>query len=352
MDLRLKKLYTELKKSGLDGLIVASPENITYLTRYRSRDSYLLVSKKKNIYFTDPRYIHEARSYLKGIALKETRGQFFKMLARSCASLNLDRVGFQESCLTLSQYNILRRELKSGIELFPVSGLVEESRQIKDREELSRIRKSAQITIEALRFVRDLIRPGVKEAEIAGELERFIRYNGGYTSAFDIIVASGANSSFPHHLTSQKRINPGEPVLIDVGSDFEGYKSDLTRVFFSDKINSTFRKVYGIVQKAQDRAIRAIKPGVFINKIDAAARQYIAHRGYGGFFNHSLGHGIGLQVHEEPRISQKENNILKTGMVFTVEPAIYLPGKFGVRIEDMVLVTRKGCEVISGSLNQ
>ena len=126
----------------------------------------------------------------------------------------------------------------------------------------------------------------------------------------------------------------------------------MTRVFFSDKINSTFRKVYSIVQKAQDRAIKAIKPGVVINKIDTAARQYIAQRGYGGFFSHSLGHGIGLAVHEEPRISQKELGILKTGMVFTVEPAIYLPGKFGVRIEDMVLVTRKGCEVISGALNQ
>jgi Xaa-Pro aminopeptidase len=353
MDLRLRKLYAGLKKAGLDGLIVSSGENIAYLTRHRSRDAYLLISQKKNIYFTDSRYIEEARKSLKGITLKEASGSPYKMIARSCVSSKLDCVGFEERYLTFSQYESLKKELsRGGLALLPACGLIEKERQIKNKEELSRIKKATRITIEALRFIKDFIKPGLRETEIAGELERFIRYNGGYSSAFDIIVASGANSSFPHHLTSQKKISRGEPVLIDIGVDYEGYKSDLTRVFFSDKINSTFRKVYSIVQKAQDRAIKAIKPGVFINKIDAAARQYIAQRGYGGFFSHSLGHGIGLAIHEEPRISQKDQGILKTGMVFTLEPAIYLPGKFGVRIEDMVLVTRKGCEVISGTLNQ
>jgi Xaa-Pro aminopeptidase len=352
MDLRLKVIHTTLKKAGLDGIIVSSAHNITYLTHYRSRDAYLLISQKQDIYFTDPRYTEEAGKNLKGIALKETRGSFFKLLAQACVSLGLKRVGFESSYLDFKQYQRIAEELKGKAGLFPVYGLIEEKRQIKSAEELEKIRKAAQITIEALRFIRDFIRPGIKEAEIAGELERFIRYNGGYASAFDIIVACGPNSSFPHHLTSQKRVSRGEPVLIDIGVDYEGYKSDLTRVFFSDKINSTFRKVYAIVRQAQDRAIKTIKPGVFINKVDAAARQYIARKGYGGFFSHGLGHGIGLAVHEEPRISQKEKDILKTGMVFTVEPAIYLPGRFGVRIEDMVLVTRKGCEVISGALKQ
>jgi Xaa-Pro aminopeptidase len=353
MDLRLKKLYTGLKKAGLDGLILSSGENITYLTRHRSRDAYLLISQKQNIYFTDSRYIEEARKNLKGITLKETSGSTLKMIAQSCVSFKLGYVGFEERYLAFSQYERLKEELRGkGLELLPACGLIEKERQVKNKEELGRIKKATQITIEALRFIKDFIKPGIREAEIAGELERFIRYNGGYTSAFDIIVASGANSSFPHHLTSQKKISRGEPVLIDIGIDYEGYKSDLTRVFFSDKIDSTFRKVYSIVQKAQNRAIKTIKPGVVINKIDTAARQYIAQRGYGGFFSHSLGHGIGLAVHEEPRIAPKELGILKTGMVFTVEPAIYLPGKFGVRIEDMVLVTRKGCEVISGALNQ
>ncbi|MFH0738676.1 MAG: Xaa-Pro peptidase family protein [Candidatus Omnitrophota bacterium] len=353
MDLRLRNIYASLRKAGLDGLILSHPENITYLSRYRSRDSYLLISRKQNIYFTDSRYTEEAKNNLKAFSIQEIHGPAFGAITQAALSLGLRNIGFEERYLAFDQYKKLKESLEEKARLAPTYGLIEEYRQIKNSEELEKIKKATQITVEALRFASSLIKTnGIREAEVAGELERFIRYNGGHTSAFDIIVASGANSSFPHHLTSHKRVQEGEPVLIDIGVDYAGYKSDLTRVLFSDRISSTFRKVYSIVRKAQDRAIREVKPGVFINKIDAAARQYIASKGYGGFFSHSLGHGIGLEVHEEPRIAEKEKNKLKTGMVFTVEPAIYLPGKFGIRIEDMVLVTRKGCEVISGALNQ
>lgn len=352
MDKRLKNLYRGIEKAGLDGLLVCLPENITYVTRYRSRDSYLLVSGKKSIYFTDPRYTQEAKKYLRGFSLKEGKGSLLKLIAEACLGLKLKRLGIEEMYFTCGRYQRLKELLENKAELKPASGIIEAMRQIKDADELDKIRKAARIAMEAMRFAEEVIRPGMKELELAGEIERFIRYNGGYSASFDTIVASGAGSAFPHYLTSDKKIAAGEPVLIDMGVDFEGYKSDLTRVFFSDKISLTFRKVYSVVQEAQKRAIKAIKPGVFIDKIDTAARQYIAAKGYGGLFSHSLGHGVGLQIHEAPRIAQKEKIKLKPGMVFTLEPAVYVPGKFGVRIEDMVLVTKKGCEVISGSLDQ
>src|SRR3989338_8488230 len=214
-------------------------------------------------------------------------------------------------------------------DLIPAYGPVEELRQIKTAEELEKIKKAIQITIKAFKFIKDFISPGKKEIEVAGELERFIRYSGARSSAFDIIVASGPNSSFPHHLTSQRKLKNNEHVLVDLGVEYLGYKSDLTRVFFLGKISSTVSKIYDTVRKAQDKAIKNIKPAVQINKIDTAARQYITQKGYGGFFGHNLGHGIGLEVHEEPRISGREDNRLKAGMVFTIEPAIYLPNKFG-----------------------
>lgn len=352
VNLRIKNIYAELDREDLDGLIVTSPANITYLTNYISRDAYLLVSKKGNIYFTDFRYIEETKRNLKGYILKRINGSVFKIIASACGEFKLKRVGFEERHMSFAEYKTIKENLNNGIDLVPTHSIVEGLRQVKTQEELEKIKKAANIAIESLKFVKDFISPGKKEIEVAAELERFIRYNGGYTASFDIIVASGPNSSFPHHMTSQRKLKNHEPVLIDVGIDYLGYKSDLTRIFFLGKINLLARRIYDIVCAAQARAIEKIKPAVSINKIDAAGRQYIAQRGFGEFFGHNLGHGIGLEVHEEPHISGKEHRKLKPGMVFTIEPAIYLPDKFGIRIEDMVLVTKEGVEVISDSLDK
>ena len=353
MNLRIRNIYAKLTKKNLDGLIVSSQPNISYLTEFTSRDSYLLVAKKINVYFTDSRYIEEAKVSLKEVArIKKINGSVFKIIADTCKNLRLKRVGFEERNLAFGEYKMIKENLGNAIDLVPTYGLVEDSRQIKGKEELEKIKKATRIAIKALEFIKDFMSPGRKEIEIAAELERFIRYNGASDSAFNIIVASGPNSSFPHHITSQRKIKNNEPVLVDIGVDYLGYKSDLTRVFFLGRISPILRTSYGIVREAQDRAIKKIKPAVNINEIDTAARQYITQKKYGGFFGHSLGHGIGLEVHEEPRISKKENNNLRQGMVFTIEPAIYLPGKFGIRIEDMVLVTPKGAELLSGALNK
>lgn len=349
----LKKIFLRLKKEHLDALIISSSANISYLTGYPSSEAYLVISPKKNIYLTDSRYIEAAKRNLKGFfAVKKIAAEAYLSLAETLESLPSQRVGFEEKYLSFFNHKKLRERLKKKIELLPVDNFVEEIRQEKSSQEIEKIRQATRIAALALRFIQGILKPGMKELEVAAELEHFIRYLGGHTSSFETIVASGPNSSLPHHRTSARKIRNNEPVLIDLGVDYYGYKSDLTRVFFLGKITPLIRRIYAIVLAAEVRAIKKIKPAVSIAKIDAAARQYIAQKGFGGFFTHSLGHGIGLEVHEAPRICLKASGRLKVGMVFTVEPAVYLPARFGIRIEDMVLVTKKGAEVLSEDLDK
>jgi len=353
MNYRLKSIYSALEQRRLDGLIVSWPANISYLAQSQSRDSYLLVSSKENIYFTDSRYSEEARIFLKGNAnLKECPGSIFQHIAQSILGLKLKKVGFEERYLPYAEFNKIKECAKGSFDLIPTHGIVEDKRVLKDSQEITKLRKAVGITALALEHIRQFLVPGIKEIEIAAELERFIRYQGARASAFDIIVASGPNSSRPHHLSGERRFKDNETVLIDLGVDYQGYKSDLTRVFFLGKINTLARKVYDIVLKAQELAIRRIRPGAEMAEIDRVARAYIAKKGYAKYFGHNLGHGFGLEVHEDPRISKNEASAIRPRMTFTVEPGVYLPGKFGIRIEDMVLITRKGCEVLSGFINK
>lgn len=347
---RITSLY---KKKNLDGLLLTNPANISYLTGYLSRDSWLLLSQKGNYYLTDSRYTAEANKYLKpAFQVKQANGLGNDCLKQLCQKLYIKNLGFEGNNLTYAQYLKLSEILDKKVNLVHTPGLVEGLRLIKSGEEIEKIRQATKITVCALNFIRDFIRPGKTEIEISGELERFIRYNGGTSSAFDIIVASGPNSSYPHHITSKRKIGKNEPVLIDIGAEFQGYKSDLTRVFFSGKISLLAQRVYAIVLRAQKQAISRIKPGALTREIDQAARQIIGKNGFGRRFGHNLGHGVGLEVHEAPGISGKTASILKKNMVFTIEPGIYLPGKFGIRIEDVVLVTQKGVEILSVSLNK
>ncbi len=353
MNQRLRSLHSALKQRGLDALLVCWPANISYLTQSQSRDSYLLVSRKGNIYFTDSRYTEEAKKILKGNAkLKECNGSVFKQIAQAVLRLKLKKVGMEERYLPFAEFAKIKEYAKGNFDLIPTHGIIEDKRQVKDSQELEKLQEATRITALALEYIKRFLVPGAKEIEIVAELERFIRYQGARTSAFDIIVASGPNSSRPHHLSGERKFKDNEPVLIDLGVDYQGYKSDLTRVFFLGKMNVLARKVYDIVLKAQELAIKRIRPGAEMAEIDRVARAYIAKKGYAKNFTHNLGHGFGLEVHEDPRISANEAAAVKPGMTFTVEPGIYLPGKFGIRIEDMILVTSKGCEVLSGSINK
>lgn len=349
----LRDFVKSLRPSGLDGFIISSPSNLSYLTGYFNPDAYLLASSKGNIYFTDSRYAQSAKETLKGLlSVRIANGTVFSSIPRACSELGLKRIGFEERHLPYAEYKIIKQSLKLRSILVPTYGVIEGMREIKNPEELSKIRKALKITALALEFIKDFIHSGLSEAEAAAELERFIRYQGARGSSFDIIVAYGPNSAYPHHNPTAKRLGSTSNVLVDLGVDYLGYKSDLTRVLFLGKINVLARRVYALVARAQEIAIKMVKPGVSIGSIDAASRKYIASKGYGNNFIHSLGHGVGLDIHEGPNIHSKNEGLLKEGMVFTVEPAIYLPGKFGIRIEDMVLVTKNGCEVLSGAVNK
>ncbi|MFH1202275.1 MAG: Xaa-Pro peptidase family protein [Candidatus Omnitrophota bacterium] len=352
MNLRIERLIDLLLKENLSGLLINHPANIQYLSDYRGQESYLIISAKHTVFLTDFRYIEEAKTALKGIEVRQITEAHFESLSGVIKDLGLKRLGFEAEYTSVLEHKKLKSLLAKGVELIPTTDLVEKLRLVKDSSEVKKIRSAIELTGKALKFFNSILKPGVKEIDLAAELGRFIKKNGGLAEAFPIIIASGKNSSYPHAALTHKPIKRGEPVMVDLGVDFLGYKSDLTRIFFLDKISPRIRSIYDVVREAQERAFKRIKPGSPISQIDKAAREYIVQKGYGKFFGHSLGHGIGLEVHEGPPISSRNNDCIIPGMVFTIEPAIYLPGKFGIRIEDDVLVTEKGAKILSDSINK
>ncbi|MDD4908511.1 MAG: Xaa-Pro peptidase family protein [Candidatus Omnitrophica bacterium] len=348
----LSNLHKTLKERKLDGLLISHQPNITYITGYSSRDSYLLITPKISYFITDFRYMEEAKAGLnKAFSIRQINGSVFGLIAQLVNKSGLRRLGFESRHMPYAEYARIKEELDYKTDFIPVPKLVEELRQVKTPQEIRKIKKAIKINIQAFNYAKNILKPGMKELEIAALLERFIASKEAKAS-FEIIVASGPNSAFPHHIPSGRKIRENEPVLIDMGVELESYKSDLTRTYFLGKITRLYRRGYDIIDMAQKCAIKKIKPGIAASLIDGAARQYLTRKGLGSFFGHSLGHGIGLEVHEEPTVSAKNNQKLLPGMVFTVEPAFYLPKKFGIRTEDMVLVTRKGVEILSYDLDK
>lgn len=345
----------------LDGLLISKPANVSYLSGFKGGDSYILTTRNGNFFITDFRYLEQARAELKGLKriglfggrdrtlnIELVNAGTFESIAKLIKGQGLKRVGFEAKWMAYGELEQIRGHLKKS-ELIPVYDAVEELRIAKRAEEIKLLRKAINITISAFRHILKGVRPGVKEAEVAAQLEYYMRV-GGASAAFPTIVASGKRSSLPHASASNKKLESGELVVIDAGGCFEGYNSDLTRTIYLGKISNAARKIYEVVLEAQGRAIAAIKPGVKASYLDKIARDYINKKGYGPCFGHNLGHGVGMEVHEEPTISRKNVQTLRPGMVFTVEPAIYIPGLGGVRIEDVVLVTEDGCEVLSQGL--
>jgi len=353
----LEKFSKKLKSLNLDGLLISHKENITYLNGFPVCDAYLLFTtkfkkkKKFGFFITDFRYWQQLKGNLKNFYLKKINGSLFDLIVKISKYLQFKKLGFESKYLPYAEYEIIRAGLDPEVEFTPVMDLVESLREIKSLEEIQNIKNALQINIQAFHYAEKNIRLGIQERELAIRLENFIRKNGA-EPAFEIIVAFGENSSFPHHRSGQRRLSRNDVVLIDMGADFKGYKSDLTRVFFLGKIPSIVKKIHSIVVEAQKRAYSKIKEGVSLKEIDAQARGYIGEKGYRQYFGHALGHGVGLEIHEAPHLSSKNTGKLKEGMVFTLEPAIYLPHKFGIRIEDMFCLTKKGLEVLSAGLDK
>lgn len=351
MPSRLSSLLEKLEALNIDGLLVSQEANVSYLCDFKISDSYLLVAQEERIFITDFRYRDQAKRNIKGVNVFQYKN-LFRDIADLAKRLNIRRLGFEAKDLNFAEYCKIKEYLSPKIKLVDTFAVVESLREIKDERELKFIQDAIKISAKAFVFLKGFLKKGLGELEIAGEIERFIRYEGAQMSAFNIIVASGLNSSFPHASISDRRIQDKEPILVDMGVEVGGYKSDLTRVFFLDRIPLIQRKIYDVIKEAQHKAIEAVKPEIEIRKVDNSARAYIAKRGYGKYFGHSLGHGVGLEVHEEPSVSAKNRSMLKEGMVLTIEPGIYIPGKFGIRLEDMVLVTKKGVDILSGAIDK
>jgi len=348
MTARIKKLVAEFPRhKNIDALLVTNDTNIRYLTGFNASESWLLVTKHKVFYITDFRYLLEARQGLRGIPVKQYTQTPCVTLFELCKRYKVKRLGFDEKHTSVSLLKKLKEFCPRRTKLLPVTGLVEVLREIKEQAEIYQIRQCLKLHFKALAFLKKVVRPGVSERQVLAKLEHFVKSRKAGFS-FPPIIASGPNSCYPHAGVSDRIIRNNEPVLVDIGIDIGRYKSDLTRNFFLGKMTVHYTKVLEAVRLAQKEAIALIKPGVAVAEVDSKARNVLRKFGLAKYFGHSLGHGVGLDIHENPRLSCKSTSILEPGMVVTVEPAVYIPHQFGIRVEDMVLVTQNGCEVLSG----
>jgi len=345
---RRNKLRKAVKKAEAEALLVTNFTNVTYLTGFTGDDSFLLVHNDGELIISDGRYTTQLEEECPGLDLS-IRPPDVKMIeaaVKVVKSAKIRRLGIEADSMTVGLRDKLAEELPK-VELVPTSGLVERLRQVKDRGEIDRIREAVRVAEKAFAVVRATLRPEMTEKFVADELEHQLRLFGARSSGFPSIVAMGPRAALPHAVPGERPIGDSDLLLIDWGADKALYKSDLTRVLATGKISPKFERIYRVVYEAQTRAIAAIRPGAKAKDVDAVARGVIADAGFGRRFGHGLGHGLGLDVHEAPRLGVKSDAVLKAGMVVTVEPGIYLPGWGGVRIEDDVLVTRDGHEVLT-----
>ncbi len=341
---RLQSLQQKIIQKGLDGLIITKLPNVRYLSGFTGSEALILVCRDRFILLTDFRYIEQAGEECEDLEIVERKKPTMKAVGNLINKLRLKLVGFEPDALSFAQYS----ELKSlARKILPAIGLVEEMREVKDDDEIKLIRQALRVAEQAFERLLKDIRVGLTEKQVANLLEFNLKELGAEGAAFNTICAVADRASLPHAPISDAQIQPDSSLLIDWGARWKLYNSDLTRVLFINRITSQAKKIYQIVKKAQSLAIEAIREGVRARDVDLVARGYIERHGYGKNFGHGLGHGIGLEVHENPRLYKTNKKSLKAGMVVTVEPGIYLPKWGGVRIEDMVLVKKDGCEVLS-----
>lgn len=345
---RVNRLSAFFVDTGVEALYVTAPENRYYLSGFTGSDGALLLCRNQSYLLTDFRYTTQAAKECPGFEVVEASGSGIKMLNELCRQNHVSQLGCEGDYLTYNQFQELQKELTS-VEFKPVSGLVEKLRIHKDTYELQCIAEAVRIADRAFARITASIKPGVPETEIALELEYLMRRMGAARVGFDTIVASGARSALPHGVATAKLIETGDLVTLDFGAVYRGYHSDITRTVVVGELRPRQEDIYNIVLEAQKNAIASVKAGVRASEVDRAARDIIKKHGYGDYFGHGTGHGLGLNIHEAPRVSANDDTILQDGMAVTVEPGIYLPDWGGVRIEDTVLVTTDGCRVLTSS---
>lgn len=345
---RVKQLREKLQEQGLSAMLVASPINRRYLTGFTGSAGYVLITRDESYLLTDFRYMTQAPAQAAGFKVVEHGAKVMDTAKELLAAEGITSLGFEQEHVTYAVFAAYTEQLKP-VSLTPVSGLVEELRIFKDSEELKVMQRAADLADATFSHVLNIVETGKTEREIDLQMEMFMRSHGATSSSFDTIVASGERSALPHGVASERVIQGNEFITFDFGALLDGYCSDLTRTIAVGDPDPKLKEIYDIVLEAQLHALDHIKPGMTGRVADALARDIITKYGYGEYFGHSTGHGLGMEVHESPRLSKLSDDVLKPGMVVTVEPGIYLPGLGGVRIEDDIVITETGIHILTSS---
>ena len=345
--MRLQNLYKKISAEEIDAVIIYKPANVFYFSNFRGDSTILLIGKNFRRLITDSRYTEQARLQTKNFEIVKQDEGLFKKLIEEIKSCGAKKFGFEGRVLTFDEYNNLKENLP-GVELKSIE--LDSLRQIKDAAEISKIRRACEIGDKAFAEILNFIKPNVTEIEVAAELEYLMKKFGAEKNSFDTIVASGVRGSLPHGVASDKQILSGEFVTMDFGAIFNGYCSDMTRTIFVGKATDKQKKLYNAVLDAQLFGLKFIKKGVSGKAVDAAVRENLTCAGLEKYFNHGLGHGVGIEIHEEPRLSKLSKcKSLQPNMIVTDEPGVYIENVGGLRIEDTVLVTDGAPETLTKS---
>ncbi|KQL52874.1 Xaa-Pro dipeptidase [Heyndrickxia shackletonii] len=347
---KLENLRGTIKKLDIDGLIVTNPFNRQYLTGFTGTAGMVLISQTEAKFLTDFRYNDQAKEEVKDYEVIICKGSetLLKSVFDQINRMDLCTVGFESTDVSFDLYSQFEKNLE--IRMKPTKSIIEEMRMIKTDEEIQKIKTAAEITDKTFKHILTFIKPGITELDLSHEIEYFMRKQGATTNASArIIVASGYRSAYPHGGASSKVIENGDIITFDFGAQYQGYASDMTRTVAVGEPNSKLKEIYQIVYDALELSLNTLQPGMSCREGDAIARDYITAKGYGEYFGHGGGHGIGLEIHEDPYFSKSSKQVLAPGMVVTVEPGIYIPGLGGVRIEDDVLIKSDGIEILTHS---
>ena len=339
---KVQKLRAQFAEHGIDGFLITNEYNRRYMTNFTGTAGVALISETDAVFITDFRYVEQASRQIEGYEIVQHTQTLIEEVAKQVERLGIQKLGFEQDDLSYATFSSYEKALKTT--LIPVSGAVEKLRLIKCEAEIKILKEAAEIADAAFRHILDFIRPGVREIDVANELEFFMRKQGATSSSFDIIVASGVRSALPHGVATEKVIEKGELVTLDFGAYYKGYCSDITRTVAVGEVSDELKRIYDVVLQAQLRGVEHIRAGMTGREADALTRDYISACGFGEYFGHSTGHGLGMEVHEMPALSMRSDTVLQPGMVVTVEPGIYIAGLGGVRIEDDIVITENGNE--------
>lgn len=345
---RLKNIRAKMKLRNTDAVLITKRENYMYLSGFTGTSAVIYISFQRAVLLTDFRYVEQAASQATDFEIIQYTGSLYDALNRLIEGDSTHRLSFEDGHMTFFDYSEYSSKLKVE-EMVPLGHVMEELRRIKDESELVLIKEAVDIADKVFTHILPFIKPGVAEIELASEMEHHMRRLGATGPSFETIIASGKRASMPHGVASNKKIEYGDVITMDFGALHQGYCSDITRTVFLGKPDEELKKIYHIVLQANLKGLEAVRSEVTGREVDSLVRSFIAQAGYDGRFGHGLGHGVGLEIHEEPSLSMRGDLVLRDGMVVTVEPGIYIPDLGGIRIEDMVVVRGEGADILTSS---